>query len=171
VVVAKRDYSDMLDAYEIRLALESLAIRRLVADRGGAALEELRAATKRASLGIRAGDTDAFRHASISFHERLTAAAGSALLRQFAERLASLWFFFPQDPRRMAEAQKDHITVIEAIGKGDAEGAIRVLRRHFEDNIAVLRETRDKAERLVATARAPGQTKRAGPAKKGRKRS
>lgn len=144
VVVAKRDYDDVIDAYRLRLALELMAVERLVAHRDAGPVDQLRAITQRGARAMRASEPDAFRRLSIEFHETLSGAAGSALLKQVVDRLKAYWFMFPQDPKRMADAHRDHLAVIAALGKGDATAATAVLHRHLAGNIDRLKIIREK---------------------------
>lgn len=144
VVVVQRKYDDMIDAYEVRLALESLAVRRLAQPRPNV-MEELRKIVAAGSKAMHAGDTDAFRRASVRFHERFIAAADSPILAQLNDRLVAFWFFFPQDPSRMARAHREHVSLLEAIERHDVDAALKVLRGHLEANIDLLRRVRDQA--------------------------
>jgi len=148
VVVIQRKYDDMIDAYEVRLALETLAVRRL-AQLQPRVMEELRTIVAAGAKAMRAGDTDAFRRASVRFHERLIAAADSPILAQLNDRLVAFWFFFPQDPSRMARAHREHISLLESIERHDVDAAISVLSRHLEANIELLRRVRDQAATAV----------------------
>jgi DNA-binding GntR family transcriptional regulator len=155
-VVAQRDYRDVIDAYEIRFALESLAARRAVARKDELALDQMKAVTKDAARAMRGGDADGFRRASVGFHHALVDATGSTLLRHMVDRLEAYWFLFPQDRQRMTKAHSEHAAVLQSLTKGDSEAAIRVLRRHLDEQIAVLTDISRKAAATTLTAVSSG---------------
>ena len=140
VVVAERNYGDLIDIYEVRLAIETIAVRRIVDRPTIAVVSALSAEVERAARAMKRGDTARFRHANSDFHAALVHAPDSQVLRNVMARLSSSWFFFPQDPDRMAAQHRDHVEVLEAIRRGDQDAAISVLTTHVEENIRILKE-------------------------------
>jgi hypothetical protein len=96
----------------------------------------------------------------VAFHHALIDATGSTLLRHMADRLGAYWFLFPQDRQRMTVAHSEHVAVLEALAKGDSQGAVRVLRRHLrrhlEEQIAMLTELSRKAAASPVAAASRG---------------
>lgn len=160
VVVNKRKYDDMIDAYELRLSIEAIAIGRIARSGDLQLLEQLRKATAAGERARKAGDTQAFRRASLRFHETLVAAAKSSLLVQINDRLMAHWFSFPHDPERMTRASHDHQALIDRLERHDADGALAVLRRHLDSNIEVLKKLRDQTDSDAATADTVQRTSR-----------
>jgi DNA-binding GntR family transcriptional regulator len=177
-VVAQRDYQEVIDAHEIRFALESLAARRIVARKDPAALAQVRDTTKAAARAMRTGGADGFRLASVAFHHALIEATGSVLLRHLIERLVAYWFLFPQDRHRMVAAHREHVAILEALTRGEAEEAIRVLGAHLDAQITLLTDLSRKAAATssdVATPRparsAPAARARPSPSPRARSAS
>lgn len=140
VVVAERNYADLLDIYEVRLAIETIAVGRVIDQPGQPVVAPLTAAVERAARAMKRGDTARFRHANSDFHAALVNASDSPVLKNVMARLSSSWFFFPQDRDRMVIQHRDHLEVIEAIRRRDRDAAVAVLTKHVEENIRSLRE-------------------------------
>ena len=143
VVVADRNYDDLLDVYEIRLALECLAVRRIAGRVDDHMLSDMVGLLADAERAMKRGHTMAFRKANARFHEALVLAPGSQVVRNIMSRLAASWFFFPQDQHQMEVQHQDHLDVISAIRRGDQATAVDILNRHVARNIEVLMSFRD----------------------------
>src|SRR5262245_54393917 len=136
--VTEIDLDAMRDVYEVRLALESIAVRRAAlawaADADGlleSALEALSAAYERGQRAeIIRGNT--------SFHLALAQASGSRwiprLLRpmlETSERFSA--FVIGEEQGRVYEVEeRGHTAIVAACRAGDAEGAQRALAEHIE---------------------------------------
>lgn len=140
VVVAERNYADLIDAYEIRLALEGVVVKRIIDQPTQDVFASLGTAVERAGRAKQRGDTVRFRQANAFFHEALALAPGSLVLKNVISRLTASWFFFPHDRERMDAQHQDHLDVIAALRRRDGDEAVRILTQHVQDNIESLRK-------------------------------
>lgn len=141
VVVANRNYGDLIDAYEIRLSLEILAIRRIVAN-PDANLGQLAEAVTEAESAILNGDTVEFRKANSRFHAGLARASGSQLIENILVGLNGLWFSFPHDALAVNAQHKTHLALLRALEQRDDEEASRLLYEHMAGNIEDLKRAK-----------------------------
>jgi DNA-binding GntR family transcriptional regulator len=138
------------EIYEVRAALDGL-IGRLAAQRiEPAALQRLRDIVRRMHAVGRTRDVDAYFPLNIEFHELLAKAAGNAaLLHNYQRVVNQLNLFRRATLARNAEhipvSTRDHEAIVDAVAKGDAERAERLLFEHVIDS----------RERLHATLRNP----------------
>jgi DNA-binding GntR family transcriptional regulator len=133
-IVRGVDMAELVDVYEIRKALEPLAIRK-------AALrithEELAAAE--ALQGRMATEKDAAAWADLNsqFHSLLERAAGSPRLESIVKSLQDASAIYVAhslklDRRRMAAGNREHRSLLAALRKRDADRAGQVLIAHLE---------------------------------------
>jgi DNA-binding GntR family transcriptional regulator len=128
---------DVLDLYDVRLALETLAVRRAAEH-----YADLREATERmreeAREAIAAGALPKLFHLDRDFHAGVAAASHNAHL------IATLGAQWSQIMRVMHAYLKmttyppavwdDHAAIVEAIAHGDGGGAAARLERHLVDS-------------------------------------
>jgi len=133
---------DLCDLYEIRIALESLAIRmicrRRVSARTLAAMRRLCDAME--ELGRRGKWREAD-HKDLRFHRRLITLARSSQL-EMAIRASHLgmvtWNRVLNEQQRVVDAQRssrEHRIIIEHIGRGEAEQAAAALGDHLRNGL------------------------------------
>jgi DNA-binding GntR family transcriptional regulator len=134
--VRARSPEEILDIYEVRIALEGLAARA-AAQRAGP-LDEAR--LRRAAAAMRAvdtGDARAMAAANREFHEALWAAGRSAALADLLRRLQGHLRRYPETtlsaPGRWPAALAEHDDLVELIAAGDPEGARRAAERHMAE--------------------------------------
>lgn len=128
---------DVVDLYEVRLALETLAVRRAAA-RFTDLEPVLNRYLSRSKRAAAANDSSALFHIDRDFHADLAAAADNPHL-SFV--LASLWsqvmramhaFFSHADYGE--DTWSDHTAIAAAVKRGDGDGAVSVLKRHINDS-------------------------------------
>lgn len=146
--VRARSPEEVLDIYEVRIALEGLAARAAAQRAGPLDVARLR----RAAAEMRAADPadpPAMAAANRRFHEALWAAGHSAALADLLRRLQGHLRRYPEStlsaPGRWAAALAEHDDLVELIAAGDAEGALRAAERHMT-------EGRDLRLRMFAEA-------------------
>lgn len=116
---------EIIDVYNLRLALEVAALRLFV--RQGAATEPLRAHIERRREAARAGDVSAVVAADFAFHEEVFLGSGNDVLFEAFRRLAAQTLIAivvddaALDLEQMAE---EHVPVVAALERGDEEGAV-----------------------------------------------
>lgn len=140
VVVAEVAFAGPGDAeflLRARLALESLAIRRLVATSDTSAMARMRAAVLAGRAAIDAGKIHASREANYEFHHALAGSAPKPLA-EVMQRLTWITQFFAHGAgaiERLSDAQRSHERILTAIERNDSDAAIAQLDAHMNANI------------------------------------
>lgn len=138
------------EIYEVRAALDGL-IGRLAAQRiAPGALQRLRDIVKRMQAAGRTRDVDAYFPLNLEFHDLLAECAGNAALRDNYRRVAKQLSLLRRETlarnaEHIAVSTREHEAIVNAVAKGDAEGAARLLFDHVIDS----------RERLHAALRSP----------------
>lgn len=144
---------DVVEHMLIRKALESEAVRALVARRPEGVIEELQANLAQQASAARAGDRDTFHQHDLEFHdilfeamrfERIRAVIDSA--RANLDRARHLIL----DPRRLSLTHNEHKAVVDAISAGDADRAAAAMRHHIDKVTAELLAFAHSAPELFA---------------------
>lgn len=137
IVIREPSLRELLDQFEIRLALEAYVFRaisgklteaqisktryNLIAQRGAAEREDLEESIR----------LDGEFH--LMFCEFLGNREILAVMKALREKI--VWLIrlvFQKDQRRMRPNWREHQQIGEAVVSGDAEGAVRLLEQHFE---------------------------------------
>lgn len=152
----------MRELYDVRVALEDIAVRRaaLGGDRGvlEAVLCDWRAlaAEERSSTGMLHGPE--FVHADESFHERIAQASGNGevvrLLRELNGRIRVVRIHDFTSRDRIAATIAEHLEIVEAVLGGDADASAAFMRAHVQRSALVVRER--VGEALSRMFEAPG---------------
>ena len=133
------------EIYEVRAALES-QIGRLAAERAKPAqLERMRAIVKRMHAAGRKRDPDAYFPLNIEFHELLAEAAGNRSLAAHYRRVVNELNLYRREAIQrnldvIPVSTREHEAVVEAIAKGDAAHAARLLYDHVINSRSRLHE-------------------------------
>ncbi|MDA0224649.1 MAG: phosphonate utilization associated transcriptional regulator [Proteobacteria bacterium] len=136
------------EIYEVRAALEGM-MGRLAAQRiRPAQLEKMRAVVKKMHLLGRSRDADAYYPLNVEFHELLAQACGNATLAANYRRVVNeLDLYRRETLARGAEhipvSTRDHEAIVNAVAKGDARLAERLLFEHVI-------ESRERLHRALA---------------------
>jgi DNA-binding GntR family transcriptional regulator len=135
--------ADVTHIYDVRIALESVAIRQLA--RRGTAPPEFQALVERMQSAARANRIRDLISLGYEFHRVLCASSGNPLLVEFFDlmsiqaRLAlefdSIEYLRHQDPQDFVDAHAALVTVIE---EGDEQRAAAALESHVLDGIGLL---------------------------------
>jgi DNA-binding GntR family transcriptional regulator len=125
---------EILEAYEVRSALESLAATRAVPVMADVDVASLSADLEAMRAAAAADDGRALAEADARFHGRIVALSDSGILGRLWRSLEPssrtyLTLVVPgADPRWSAEL---HAPIVEALAARDSEGVAAALRRHF----------------------------------------
>jgi DNA-binding GntR family transcriptional regulator len=124
---------DLLDIYDMRLALETLAARR-AAERGGPALAEGLLQRFDQIKGLESND-DWFRDHE-EFHNYLFAGAGSPRLSSMIQVLRAqsepyVRFAVATDRRFRSESKSQHREMVHMVRKGDGDGIAELVYEHL----------------------------------------
>jgi DNA-binding GntR family transcriptional regulator len=135
VRVAPLDPAEAVELYVLREVLDGLAARLAAARRERAALARLERALGRMGACVERGDPTHWFRSHVAFHEEIIRAAANRHLGRLAAVVhLSIRQFHPmllKIPRRLAEADREHRQIFEAIAARDAEGAERAARAHI----------------------------------------
>ena len=126
--------TEVHELYEVRAALESLAVAGVIASAGRqAAVEELRRALIR--LDQAAGDFAAQVEADLGFHLLLCELSGNSMLvrtwRHLEGPIRVTVMSASNEQRRLPMSAARHEPIVDAIERGDEAGALDVLRGHM----------------------------------------
>ena len=135
-VVTRLTRSEFIDAYQVREALESLAVRLAVprlSEREKAALHRMCEAMEREAA---AGNTHRFFEINRDFHQLIVESSGNAKLTavhgQLIAQMGRLLNRSAQLRGGIEQSAAEHRALLAAIDAGDAERAARLLEEHIE---------------------------------------
>jgi len=77
-------------------------------------------------------DINAFREADVDFHLILGELSGNPILAQIFRELRYIFLEQMKRDPLVNEALRDHAQILDAVQKGDADGAQRAIERHME---------------------------------------
>ncbi|TLS48179.1 GntR family transcriptional regulator [Streptomyces montanus] len=125
--------TEVHELYEVRAALESLAVAGVIASAGRqAAVEELRRGLIRLD---QAGDFTAQVEADLGFHLLLCELSGNSILvrtwRHLEGPIRVTVMSAGNEQRRLPMSAARHKPIVDAIERGDEAGALDVLRGHM----------------------------------------
>jgi DNA-binding GntR family transcriptional regulator len=135
-IVTKLTKQEFIDAYQVREALESLAMRVAVprlTDEERAELHQLSDEMRRLA---EAGDVNSFFEVNRHFHEKLVAASGNRRLQAMHEQLLGQMGRLLRKSADLrgglGESAAAHEAILEAVDAGDADRAARLMAEHIE---------------------------------------
>lgn len=126
---------DMMDIYELREALDGIAVRRVagLADRAEI-IAHLRDVLAETATAVKNHDLRAYSELDVQFHGAIWRSAGNHRLTVIAENLLGQQRsgnrVSSQAPGRLSVALREHADVVSALEAGDAERAAAVARHH-----------------------------------------
>lgn len=135
---------DVDDVYLAREALESAAIRSIIAGGSAAAASEsLDQFVEQMQKAEASGDWETVGNVDLEFHVALVDATSSPRLKRMFSTVISetrlcLGVLTAADARD--DLVEEHRLICEAIKEGDTEKALAVLKKHFDDAVATLAE-------------------------------
>ena len=134
--VTRYTRQEFVDAYQVREALESLAMRLAVprlTDEDRAAVHRL---TDEMAEHVEQGDVKAFFAANREFHRAFVIASGNERLRAMHEQLmhqmSRLLSKSLELRGSLDQSVTEHRAILEAVDAGDADAAARLLEQHVE---------------------------------------
>ncbi len=134
------------DFFELRGALEILAVRVGASSPDPVALRELAEAEADAERAERTGDMTRWPLANSRFHGALVELAGSELLTQLMGILLRASMFFPST--RSLRVHGTHDAILRALTSGNAPLAVRLVTEHATSNVATARREAAAHSRL-----------------------
>lgn len=133
-----------LDAYRVREALETLAIRLAIPNLTAGDIADLESLNAQMRQHAGQGDTPAFFAANAAFHDVIMVRADNADLKSMYDTLMDRMrrYRWPSLDLRggMDRSTDEHAAILEAIKAGDVEEAVRVLAAHIHVPQKILEE-------------------------------
>ncbi|HEY4202345.1 MAG TPA: GntR family transcriptional regulator [Devosiaceae bacterium] len=133
--------ADVREYMIIRKALESEAVRALVAAANPEVLGELRQVMARQEAAAAIGDRTAFHAHDLQFHDVLFEALRFARIKTVIENARANLDRARRliiTPRRLADTISEHRAIYDAIAGGDADAAAAAMRAHIDSVMAEL---------------------------------
>lgn len=132
---------EMREIFQVRVMVESFAVRRAVASITLGRIAELRQLVESMRAAGRAGDAVSLVEHDMAFHERLLIWSGqTTLLRVWSLLHAQLQrFLVMQDLRTypdLTAVAESHLPVVEALAAGDPRLAAELLEQHMRRSIS-----------------------------------
>jgi len=141
--VRELDFKQFDDLYDLRIILETAAVRQLCAQADGLDLERLKAiwlvpAEDRLTDGARVAQLDE------QFHATLVAAAGNLEMvrchQDVTERIRILRRLDFTEPARVAITYQEHAQILRAVLRRRADQAVMLLQAHITSSKAEVRK-------------------------------
>ncbi len=148
-VVAPLDPEDALEIFEIRAALESLALRRSIPRMS----EPQKVAASAALRMLEGSSSELAPSAHRAFHLSLAAASGERLLKLIGQHIDACARYLRVEATLTGTVDEDryeHRALLEATLAGDVRGAARLIERHIAGTgheIAEVLRDRDRVNR------------------------
>ena len=137
IVVRESSIHEVLDIFDIRMALETFVVRRLAAVITPPQVERLRANLEAQAKAAKEHDNPTTTRLDTEFHLMLCEFAGNREIRDVMERMRAklhriILGIQNNNPARILEGNREHAEIAEAIIKGRGEEAARLVVQHLE---------------------------------------
>jgi DNA-binding GntR family transcriptional regulator len=134
-VVSALSAEEFLDAYQVREALESLAIRLATGRLSEAQIERLQTLVDEQARHAARGDVEAFFQANATFHSVIVDAAENETLKEMYRQLMGHMGRYRMRSLALRGTLKrsvgEHRAILRAVRARDAEAATRLLANHI----------------------------------------
>ncbi len=136
---------DITETYEVRKALEKLAVAAACLRMTDPDIDELEQALRQAEDMFKAGDKSGFIKSDRFLHDRIIAASGNSLVAKFLEVIQCRCDMFRCACAAAADLSiprslQAHRRIIEAIRRRDIAGAKEAMDRHIEEAKSIILE-------------------------------
>lgn len=129
---------EMDELYEVRLALEAIAVRLAVRNAAQAELAQIGKLWENVPKEMGPGDVDLALAADEQFHEMLAAASRNMTLLQFLrslnEKIRMIRRIDFSRPKRLLFTHDEHTAILKAAVMGDADEAERRMKAHITES-------------------------------------
>ncbi len=144
--VVELDQKDIAECFQMREALETWIVRRLVEVPSAETVRTLRANLRRQEEILERGDLQDWVIQNFEFHMDLARCTGnerlSRVLTSISEQVQRVGLALIPQARPMRDAYVEHCAIVEAICKGDALLAEREVLRHLGRNADLYQKLR-----------------------------
>lgn len=141
--VAVIEGEQIADVYEMRLAVEAQAVRRIARSRDAQALVRISQAFDDLVAASEGDDARAIGDADLEFHQVLVDAAGSQRMTHAMATLVMqtriVSFSVPEGYSVRRSVSPTYREMLDAIAEGDADAAVAALEKQFSDAVSRLR--------------------------------
>jgi DNA-binding GntR family transcriptional regulator len=138
---------DVKEIYQIRGALESLAVKIAIEIRPPGLIDRLKSFNKIMTVANRNNEYAKYFENDASFHEEIINASQNlrikTIISSYTSQVIRIRFLTPLIPNRLESALEEHNAIIKAMEERDIQLAVRAITYHIE---AVL----EKIEKLLA---------------------
>lgn len=128
--------TDVREIYDVRLAIEMMAMRRAVPKLTDAQLHRLEEAAAACTQALEAGDIPLYGAKDQLFHFTLVDLAGnrrlSEIMRQLGGQIQAIRAFVALNIERVRRAEEEHQRILECIRRRSVDEALSWLSRHIE---------------------------------------
>ena len=137
IVVRESSIHEILDIFDIRMALETFVVRRLAGTITPPQVERLRANLAAQSKAAKEHDNHATTKLDTEFHLMICEFAGNQEIRDVMERMRGklhriILGIQNHNPARILEGNREHEEIAEAVIGGRGEEAARLVVQHLE---------------------------------------
>jgi DNA-binding GntR family transcriptional regulator len=142
VVVNALTTADVVSAYHTVGVLEQQVAREVVGRLTPETLRELHRLLEEEQALTKAGDYEALLRTNRAFHALIFAACGNRWVLQFLTQLGDYTYrlrrTYPQSPSRIVAAASEHVAMLDALARGDADELSRLVDLHNQRALADL---------------------------------
>jgi DNA-binding GntR family transcriptional regulator len=135
-VVTALTREEFLDAYQVREALETFAIRLAVPRLDESDIARLRQLHEEMLEQARGGQIMEFFASNAEFHQLFVSSSGNRKLEEiYGQLISQMSRYLARSLELRGSLEKsaaEHAAILEAVGAGDAERAARLLAEHIE---------------------------------------
>ena len=132
--VVRKTKAEILDMITVWAALESMAARLATQAAGDADFRQLRKFAVKHSADAEKAELEEYSDANIRFHQRIFELSGCKLLKTTADTLFAHMHAVRRramgEGNRASRSVVDHMEIIEALERRDADRAARLVREH-----------------------------------------
>ncbi len=137
IVVRESSIHEVLDLFDMRMALETFVVRRLATTITPEQTQRLRINLDAQSRALKEQDNQTSTRLDTEFHLLLCEFAGNQEIREVMERLRGklhriILGIQTKNPARIADGCREHEAIAEAIIKGKGEQAAQMVVQHLE---------------------------------------
>lgn len=137
---------EAVEITEVRGALEALCARKAAQRISDAEAEELRELAKQMEDAVSRGDRESYSACNKRLHAKIIAVSAqvtaAATIQRLRGQAVRFQFQLARQPGRPSVSLPQHLAIIDAVCRHDAEGAAEAMRLHLESVAEAIRVTR-----------------------------
>jgi DNA-binding GntR family transcriptional regulator len=137
--VAEITPENIREVFTILEGVETVTVRRIAENMPAGLEAKLAALIAQMDQAEKREDVQKWSALNMAFHLAMSEATGMPWLHEITSRVLANWdrirrhFFREGHQPHFAEAQKEHHLILKALGKGDADQAEKLVRRHNQN--------------------------------------